>query len=75
MSSRRRGRLAREPDSDPAVANPDCLAERLTGDLPRFDSNLPLVHALERNYEDAMQDVEIAGKVRHDRAQLFFYSH
>jgi len=53
---------AREPDA--SVANPDYLAERLLGDIAAYDLNLPLVHALEQSYEEAMQDIEIAATVR-----------
>lgn len=53
---------AREPDPD--VNNPDYLAERLIGDPGNFDLDLPVMHALALSYDEAMQDIEIAGTVR-----------
>jgi methyltransferase (TIGR00027 family) len=53
---------AREPDPD--VNNPDYLAERLLGDPSRFDLRLPLIDALGRSYDEAMDDIEIASIVR-----------
>jgi methyltransferase (TIGR00027 family) len=52
---------AREPD--PAARNPDYLAERLLGDTARYDLDLPVIHALAGSYDDAMQDLEVAGLV------------
>lgn len=54
---------AREPD--PEVRNPDYLAERFLGDdAARFDLDLPVMHALDLPYAEAMQDMEVAGTVR-----------
>lgn len=53
---------AREPD--PEVRNPDYLAERLLGDTSAFDLDLPIMHALQQSYDEAMQDLEVAGTVR-----------
>jgi len=53
---------AREPDPD--VRNPDYLAERLLGDTSDIDLDLPIMHALHQDYDQAMQDIEIAGTVR-----------
>jgi methyltransferase (TIGR00027 family) len=52
---------AREPDA--VARNPDFLAERLLGDVRRFDLDLPVMHALAKSYDDAMTDLEIAGTV------------
>ena len=52
---------AREPDV--AARNPDYLAERLLGDTARYDLDLPVIHALAGSYDDAMQDLEVAGLV------------
>ncbi|RPI61168.1 MAG: SAM-dependent methyltransferase, partial [Lysobacterales bacterium] len=53
---------AREPD--PAVRNPDHLAEPLLGDPSELDLDHPVVNALSSGYEEAMRDIEIAGFVR-----------
>lgn len=53
---------AREPDPD--VRNPDYLAERLLGDVSRYDVELPIMAALDESYEQAMRDYEIASNVR-----------
>jgi methyltransferase (TIGR00027 family) len=53
---------AREPD--PAVRNPDHLAEPLLGDPSELDLDHPVVDALSSSYEEAMRDIEIAGFVR-----------
>jgi methyltransferase (TIGR00027 family) len=53
---------AREPD--PAVRNPDHLAEPLLGDPSELDLDHPVVDALSSSYEEAMRDMEIAGFVR-----------
>jgi methyltransferase (TIGR00027 family) len=53
---------AREPD--PAVRNPDHLAEPLLGDRSELDLDHPVVDALTSSYEEAMRDIEIAGFVR-----------
>lgn len=53
---------AREPDE--RVRNPDCLAGPLLGDVSQYDVEIPIVHALDDEYDDAMQDPEIAGMVR-----------
>jgi len=53
---------AREPDDD--VRNPDFLAEKFLGDTAAFDLDLPVMHALRQSYDDALQDVEVAGTVR-----------
>lgn len=53
---------AREPDAE--VRNPDYLAAPLLGDPAQFDLDLPVMQALAESYEDAMQDLEVAGTVR-----------
>jgi methyltransferase (TIGR00027 family) len=53
---------AREPDPD--VSNPDYMAERLLGDTGKFDLDLPVIHALQESYDEAMQDIEVASAVR-----------
>ena len=53
---------AREPD--PAVRNPDRLAEQLLGNPSELDLDHPVVDALSSSYEEAMRDIEIAGVVR-----------
>jgi len=53
---------AREPDFD--VRNPDWLAERLLGDMSQYDVDLPIIAALDEDYEVAMKDPEVAGMVR-----------
>ena len=53
---------AREPD--PAVRNPDHLAEQLLGDPSELDLDHPVVDALSSSYDEAMQEIEIAGFVR-----------
>ena len=53
---------AREPD--PAVRNPDYLAERLLGDPSLLGVDHPAVRALTLSYEDAMKDVEVVNIVR-----------
>jgi methyltransferase (TIGR00027 family) len=44
--------------------NPDRLAEALLGDPARLEVQHPIVDALRSSYEQAMQDLEIAGLVR-----------
>ena len=53
---------AREPD--PAVRNPDHLAEQLLGNPSELDLDHPVVDALSSSYEEAMRDIEVAGFVR-----------
>ena len=53
---------AREPD--PAVRNPDYLAEQLLGDPSKLDVDHPTVHALSQSYAEAMNNVEVASSVR-----------
>jgi methyltransferase (TIGR00027 family) len=53
---------AREPD--PAVRNPDYLAERLLGDPSAFDIDHAAVRALGLDYDEAMKDVEVVSTVR-----------
>ena len=53
---------AREPD--PAVRNPDGLAERLLGDPSKLGLDHPIVDALKASYDEAMRDMEIGGLVR-----------
>ena len=53
---------AREPD--PVARNPDRLAERLLGDPSQLSLRHPVVEALGRSYEQAMQDIEVADLVR-----------
>jgi methyltransferase (TIGR00027 family) len=51
---------AREPD--PSVRNPDYLAERLLGPAERqLISEHPIIAALEEDYEQARQTMEVAG--------------
>ncbi|HXC59888.1 MAG TPA: SAM-dependent methyltransferase [Steroidobacteraceae bacterium] len=53
---------AREPD--PVVRNPDHLAEALLGDPSLLGLNHPVIDALSRSYDAAMQDIEVASMVR-----------
>ena len=53
---------AREPD--PAVRNPDCLAEALLGDPAALEREIPIVEYLAGSYAAAMQEIEVAGTVR-----------
>jgi methyltransferase (TIGR00027 family) len=53
---------AREPD--PAARNPDRLVEQLLGDPSQLSLHHPVVDALGKSYEGAMQDIEVAGLVR-----------
>jgi methyltransferase (TIGR00027 family) len=53
---------AREPD--PAVRNPDYLAEHLLGDPSTLDVDHPTVHALSQSYADAMNNAEVVSSVR-----------
>ena len=53
---------AREPD--PAVRNPDYLAEKLLGDPPTLDLDNPSVRALSLSYDEAMADAEVVNNVR-----------
>lgn len=53
---------AREPD--PSVRNPDSLAEKLLGDPSRLVLEHPMVAALNLDYDEAMQDIEVADTVR-----------
>jgi len=48
---------AREPDLQ--ACNPDYLAERLLGDLSNLDFEHPIIDALNTDYEEAMQDIEV----------------
>lgn len=53
---------AREPD--PKARNPDSLAEPLLGDLARFGLDHPVFDALQKPYDEAMQEIEVASMVR-----------
>jgi methyltransferase (TIGR00027 family) len=53
---------AREPDL--VVHNPDNVAAKLLGDDARFVLDHPIVDALRLDYEEAMQDIEVAETVR-----------
>ena len=53
---------AREPD--PAVRNPDYLAEQLLGDPATLDVDHPAVRALSLGYDEAMTDMEVVNHVR-----------
>jgi methyltransferase (TIGR00027 family) len=53
---------AREPD--PAVRNPDRLAEALLGDPALLEPDIPIVEFLGASYANAMQEIEVAGTVR-----------
>jgi methyltransferase (TIGR00027 family) len=53
---------AREPD--PAVRNPDDLAERLLGDASRYGVDHPTVRALGLPYDEAMASAEVVSTVR-----------
>ncbi len=53
---------AREPD--PAVRNPDHLAEALLGDPAQLNIDHPVADALSKGYETAMQEIEVASMVR-----------
>jgi methyltransferase (TIGR00027 family) len=52
---------AREPD--PSVRNPDSLAERLLGNPADLGVDHPAVHALGRDYSEAIADREVLGTV------------
>jgi len=51
-------------DPDPAVRNPDNLAEILLGDPSQLGLDHPVVDALGKSYEAAMQEIEVASMVR-----------
>ena len=51
-------------EPDPGTRNPDHLARQLLGDPSELDLDHPVVDALRSSYEEAMQDMEIAGVVR-----------
>ena len=51
-------------EADPGTRNPDYLAGQLLGDPSELDLDHPVVDALRSSYEEAMQDMEIAGLVR-----------
>jgi methyltransferase (TIGR00027 family) len=53
---------AREPD--PAVRNPDSLAERLLDDPSALQLDVPIVRALSLPYDEAMKDLEVIQQVR-----------
>lgn len=53
---------AREPDVD--VRNPDYLAERFLGDVSQYDVASPVVDGLAEDYDEAMEDFEVASFVR-----------
>jgi methyltransferase (TIGR00027 family) len=53
---------AREPDS--RARNPDHLAEPLLGNTTELDFDHPVLAALSVSYDEAMQDLEVAGSVR-----------
>jgi methyltransferase (TIGR00027 family) len=53
---------AREPD--PAIRNPDHLAELLLGDPSQLNLDHPLIDALGKSYETAMGELEVASTVR-----------
>lgn len=53
---------AREPD--PAVRNPDYLAEQLLGDPSTLDVDHPAVRALSLSYDEAMQHIDVVNIVR-----------
>jgi methyltransferase (TIGR00027 family) len=57
------GRAIGARDPDPAVRNPDSLAERLLGDPAALGVDHPAVHALGRDYAEAMADREVLGTV------------
>jgi len=51
-------------DPDPAVRNPDDLAEALLGAPAQLGLDHPVVDALAMSYEAAMQEIEVASMVR-----------
>jgi methyltransferase (TIGR00027 family) len=53
---------AREPD--PAIRNPDNVAELLLGEPAQLGLDHPVIDALGKPYETAMQEVEVASTVR-----------
>jgi methyltransferase (TIGR00027 family) len=53
---------AREPD--PTIRNPDHLAEPFLGDPSQLALDHPVVDALGKSYEAAMQEIEVASMVR-----------
>lgn len=52
---------AKEPDMD--ARNPDFLAGRLLGDLSDLDFEHPIVDAINIDYDEAMQDLEVVTSV------------
>jgi methyltransferase (TIGR00027 family) len=54
---------AREPD--PSVRNPDSLAEQFLGpEIRALKIDHPAIQALDRNYDEAIKDLEVMGTVR-----------
>lgn len=53
---------AREPD--PAVRNPDFLAEKLLGDPSSFDISHAAVQSVGLDYDEAMKNLEVVNTVR-----------
>jgi methyltransferase (TIGR00027 family) len=58
------GRAIGAHEPDPAVRNPDDLAERLLGDVSVFGVDHPTVRALGKPYDEAMADAEVVNTVR-----------
>ena len=58
------GRAIGALDPDPAVRNPDHLAQRLLGDATVFGVDHPTVRALGKPYDEAMADVQVVNTVR-----------
>jgi methyltransferase (TIGR00027 family) len=51
-------------EADPAIRNPDHLAEPLLGDTAQLGLAHPVVDALGMSYEAGMQEIEVASMVR-----------
>lgn len=51
-------------EADPAVRNPDSLAEKFLGDPAQLEVDHPVVDALGKSYQTSMQEIEVASMVR-----------
>ena len=58
------GRAIGSREPDPAVRNPDYLAEQLLGDPSSFDINHAAVRSIGLDYDEAMQNLEVVNTVR-----------
>jgi methyltransferase (TIGR00027 family) len=51
-------------EADPAARNPDHLAEPLLGDASQLGLDHPMIDALGKSYDMAMEEIEVASMVR-----------